>query len=57
MVFKPSRSSRMVERFNCAVAALFSCPLMVSDGLVPLIRNGLNGLIVCSTTRNVEHNF
>ncbi len=36
----------MVERFNCAVAALFPCPVIVSNGLVPLKSNGLNGLIV-----------
>ncbi len=35
-----------VEIFNCAIAPLFPCPVIVSDGLVPFIRNGVNGFIV-----------
>ena len=34
------------ERFNCAMAPLFPCPVIVSDGLVPFIRNSVNGFIV-----------
>ena len=35
-----------VKIFNFAIAPLFPCPVLVSDGLVPFIRNGVNGLIV-----------
>ncbi len=36
----------MLLYVDCAIAPVFPCPVIVCNGLVPLIRNGVNGLIV-----------